>query len=163
MTAARILKLEQEMHWDNQSSVIPMDEFCRYAFPVNTEGRSWSARLTHILNCDSVPILHDARWLTHYYHLLSDGDNCVRVERDFSDLGEKVAHFTKHPDEAQKIADNAVSTFRDRYTTPAATSCYWRRLIYSWSTVAFTPESHEPRPNSHDGSVLRGISFEQFV
>jgi hypothetical protein len=29
---------------------------------------------------------------------------------------------------AQKIVDNSVKTFRERYLAPAAEACYWRAL-----------------------------------
>ena len=35
----------------------------------------------------------------------------------------------------QRIADNARSTFRERYLTPAAEACYWRSLFRGWAEV----------------------------
>ena len=48
-----------------------------------------------------------------------------------------------HQDEAQRIADNSVATFRDRYSTLASEACYWRELVRQYSTVAFVPEPFE--------------------
>lgn len=137
-----------EMNWDDEANFMRMEDLCRYAYVVHTEGRSWSGRLKFLWNCNSVPIIHDLRWIAHSYHLLiPDGpdQNYLPVKRDFSDLEEKITHLLAHPDEAQRIADNAVKTFRARYTTMAAESCYWRHMIKGYSDVSFTPEPFENR------------------
>lgn len=36
---------------------------------------------------------------------------------------------------AERIAENSVKTFRERYLTPAAEACYWRALWEGWNTV----------------------------
>ncbi|EME49634.1 hypothetical protein DOTSEDRAFT_92812, partial [Dothistroma septosporum NZE10] len=154
------------MSWDNRESVIPMDSFCKFRFVVNTEGRAWSARMTHLLNCDSLLIVHDVEWIAHYYHLLDTDTNCVRVERNFSDLEATIKYYNEHLAGAQKIANTAKTTFRERYTTPAATACYWRRLLRSWATVAFQPKTTElikAKTKLSPAETLRGIAFEQFV
>lgn len=154
------------MDWDRPKSVIPMDAFCKYRYVVNTEGRSWSARMTHLLNCDSLLLVHDVEWIAHYYHLLDTGTNCVRVERDFSDLEEKIRYYNNHTQEAQTIANEAKTTFRERYTTPAATACYWRKLLRAWSSVSFVPDTHttnHDRNRHQSREKPRGISFEEFM
>jgi len=153
------------IEWKDASNVMALDEFCRYAYLINTEGRSWSSRLTHILNCDSVPILHDLHWVAHYYHLLQPDVNYVPVHRNFSDIEEKVQRSMHDPTAAQSVADSARQTFRERYTTPAATACYWRRLLRAWSRVAFRPEAFEvaERESPSSARKARGIAFEEFV
>lgn len=50
-------------------------------------------------------------------------------------------HLFSHDDEAQRIADKGVQIFRERYLSPAAEVCYWRRLIREWKKViSFKPE-----------------------
>lgn len=155
----------------NEEFLMPMDALCRYMFPVHTEGRSWSGRLKFLLNCNSVSVVHDLDWQAHYYHLLvpeGPRQNYVPVKKDFSDLGEKVKWYLERPEEAQKVASNAVQTFRERYTTVAAETCYWRRLIQSWSEVAFEPELYEKKTIHVDGEnieirQLRGTTFEEFM
>jgi hypothetical protein len=150
----------QVMKWDDKDSIKPMDEFCDYRYVVNTEGRSWSSRLTHILSCDSIVLIHDMEWIAHYYHLFDPPTNCVWIKRDFSDLESTIAYYNEHIEEAQKIAERTKEVFRDRYITPAATACYWRRLMRTWSEVAFEPEVVDKK---RGGGRLRGISFEEFM
>lgn len=161
----------KEMDWESQENFMRMEELCRYAFVVHTEGRSWSGRLKYILNCNSVAIIHNLDWTTHLYHLLiPDGpdQNYLPTDREFSGLQKKVKRLLVNPEKAQKIADNAVKTFRDRYSTMAAESCYWRRMVKGWSQVAFAPELFETRTVEVDGrefaeKVIRGKAYEWMV
>ena len=151
------------MDWSKAGTVIPMDEFCKYRYTVNTEGRSWSARMTHLFNCDSLMFVHDVEWVAHYYDLLDTGTNCVAVDRNFHDLEAKIQYYEEHLDEAQQIADRARETFRERYTTPAATACYWRKLMRTWAeTVAFEPRIDIAK-DGHRMQKTRGITFEEFI
>ncbi|KAM0720505.1 hypothetical protein Q7P37_004641 [Cladosporium fusiforme] len=160
-----------EFDWMTRANYIPMEEFCRYAFLVHTEGRSWSGRLKYLLNCDSVTMIHEREWTAHYYSLLvPDGpkQNFVPLKRNFSDLKSKVKHYLNDQNAAQKIADNAVATFRDRYLTLSAEACYWRKLIEGWNEVADTPEVYENVQKNISGKMesrkmLRGIAFEELV
>lgn len=165
----------EEVSWFEgaKDNMIPIEDYCRYAFIVHTEGRSWSGRLKHILNCDSVPVVHGLDWTTWMYHLLkADGkdQNYVPVRRDFADLEKKIEKYTKDSTmrDAQVIADNAVKTFRDRYGTPAAEACYWRELIRGWSEVSYQPDVlHEVAINVSGlptmESRLKGVAFEEYI
>ena len=65
-----------------------------------------------------------------------------------------------HPEEARRIADNNVKTFRERYFAPAAEACYWRALIHGWAMSSFQPVGFESTP----GRVRpRGMRFENFA
>lgn len=52
--------------------------------------------------------------------------------------------------------------FRDRYLTPAAEACYWRRMFHAWrSVIGFEPQSHRL---TKDGEIVRrGVSWERFA
>lgn len=73
--------------------------------------------------------------------------------------------------EARRIADNARHTFRERYLTPAAISCYWRALIRGWASVqAFDPALWLDETHGHTGGggrnakkTPRGTPFESYV
>lgn len=165
----------EEVSWspDAADNMIPIEDYCRYAFILHTEGRSWSGRLKYMLNCDSAAIIHDLDWAAWYYHLLvPDGrkQNYIPVQRDYMDLEKKMKKYTKSPElmDAQAVADNAVKTFRDLYLTPAAEACYWRRLVRSWSEISFEPEvSHEVSVNISGVPTtetrLKGVAFEEFI
>ncbi|KAF2496091.1 hypothetical protein BU16DRAFT_459825 [Lophium mytilinum] len=127
---------------DGPNNWISISQLCKYLFPVHTEGRTYSGRLKYILNCHSVAVVHKLQWEENFHHLLvADGpdQNYIQVERDFSDLKQKMEHYLAHPAETRRIADNSVKVFRDRYLTPAAQACYWRKLFAAYREVSFEP------------------------
>lgn len=83
-------------------------------------------------------VAHKLQYIQHHHYLLvPDGpnQNYVEVERDFSDLSDKMRPLLDDSGLAQRIADNSVRTFRDRYLTKAAEACYWRSLFDGYASV----------------------------
>lgn len=157
------------LNWDNEENLrnflLPMEEHCRYMFLAQVEGRSFSGRGKYLLNCRSVTIVHKMTWReAHHAAMVPTGPeaNYVEVKRDFSDLERKIEFLIDHPDAAETIANNSVRTFRDRYLTPAAESCYWRHLIRKYASVCdFEPLLYT---TTHDGKKrLRGTPFADWV
>ena len=100
----------------------------------------------------------------HHHHplMISSGphQNYVEIDRDFEQLESEILRLEKQPEEAARIARNNVNTFRDRYLTPAAEVCYWRRLFHGWSEVSFNPQFYV----EVDGKkVWRGLPVESFI
>lgn len=143
----------QELDWSNKTNIqtrlLTMQDHCSYMFVAQTEGNSYSGRLKYLLNCHSVLFAHKMNWIELYHHLMiSSGpeQNYIATNRDYSDLPRKMETLrdSEHIQQAQRIADNARKTFRERYLTPAAEACYWRALIRGWASVQdFTPEFWE--------------------
>lgn len=154
------------VYWNEVPSVaMKVDEFCKYAMTVYTEGVTYSGRLKFLMNCKSLLFVHDLDWSTHYSHLLvKDGpeQNYVAVQRDWSDLESKVRYYLDHPDEAEKVINNFIATFRSRYTTRAALSCYLRGVIRGYASVSFTPEVNYHLKDG-SGTRQRGFSYEKFI
>ncbi|KAH9992694.1 glycosyl transferase family 90-domain-containing protein [Xylariaceae sp. FL0662B] len=155
----------EPIDWHDRSNVLPMRDFCRFQYVAHTEGNSWSGRLRYLHNCDSVPVIHELDYLFHYAHLLKDSgshQNYVQVKRDWSDLETQMEALLASPHRARRIALESTRVFRDRYLTPAAEACYWRRLIRNWRAVMdFEPRRYEVR---EDGTkVRRGVSWERFA
>jgi Glycosyl transferase family 90 len=145
----------QEIVWLNMTIMAPgsaelsltMPEHCKYQYVIHTEGHSYSGRGKYLQNCESVVVMHKLEWIEPHSHLLDPKgpkQNIVQVERDFSDLEDKIEDLLAHPADAQRIAENGVKMFRERYLTPAAQACYWRRLFWGWKEVqGFEPELWE--------------------
>ncbi|MCJ1338565.1 hypothetical protein MMC09_003854, partial [Bachmanniomyces sp. S44760] len=147
------------------SDLKSMDEHCQYKYLAHTEGNSYSGRLKYLQNCRSVIVAHTMEWVQHYTPLMiASGarQNFVEVQRDFSDLESTMLSLQKNDRKAAMIAGNSVSIFRERYLTPAAEACYWRRLIRGWAEV--TPE---PSPwtinNTTSTRNWRGIPVESYL
>ncbi|KAK7715477.1 hypothetical protein SLS57_006864 [Botryosphaeria dothidea] len=154
----------------NSQTRLNMVDFCRYKFPIHTEGNTWSGRLRYLQNCDSVTVIHQPlEHQAHFYDLLiAEGpdQNFLSVRNDFSDLQEKAQYYLSHPEAAARIVNNSVATFRDRYLTPAAEACYWRRLIRAWAEVqAFSPTaySNARQPDGTAWMKQRGVDWEIFA
>ncbi|KAI2602185.1 glycosyl transferase family 90-domain-containing protein [Hypoxylon sp. NC1633] len=155
----------EAIDWHDRSNILDMRDFCRFKYVAHTEGNSWSGRLRYLHNCDSVPVIHKLSYVFHYQPLLKDSgphQNYVRVNRDWSDLKAQMDGLTADPDRARRIARESTRVFRDRYLTPAAEACYWRRMIHSWRAVMdFEPRRYETK---EDGTkVRRGVSWERFA
>lgn len=155
--------------WDDPNDIrfnlLPIEDHCRYMFLAHTEGRSFSGRGKYLLNCRSVVISHKLEWReAHHAALISTGPdaNYIEVDRDWSDLSRKVDYLIDNPQIAERIANNAVRTFRDRYLTPAAESCYWRQLIRQYSAACdFEPVLFS---TGRDGKTQsRGVPYDTWL
>jgi len=125
-------------------------------------GRAYSASLKYRQACNSVIVAHKLQYIQHHHYLLvADGpyQNYVEVERDFSDLSEKIEPLVQNTEAARRIAQNSARTFRERYLTPAAEACYWRSLFQGYSNVW----NSSVNPWSDDYGRERGLRYESFV
>lgn len=161
----------EEIKWKNRTEVSPgsvasavsMVDHCDYQYLMHTEGRSYSGRGKYLLNCGSVVVMHKSEWIEPHQDLyIKSGpeQNIVEVERNFSDLEEKMQRLLKEPQLAHQIATNSQKTFRDRYLTPVAQACYWRKLFRSWADVSFKPAPFE---TVNGKAKIRGVPFETFA
>ncbi len=65
-------------------------------------------------------------------------------------------------EKSRRIAAESARIFRDRYLTPAAEACYWRKMFQTWKSVmAFEPKKYETLGNGT--KVRRGVSWERFA
>lgn len=76
-------------------------------------------------------------------------------------------YLLSHPEEARRIAENSVRTFRERYLTLAAEVCYWRRLFggYSsvWNGTSSSTGGEGTLTPSRQQQQQRGLRYESFV
>jgi hypothetical protein len=155
------------LNWKNKDSMTndlkSMPEHCQYKYLAHTEGNSYSGRLKYLQSCKSVIVAHKMDWIQHHHPLMrSSGpeQNYVEIDRNFEQLKDKIRWLEEHDKEAERIATNTVRTFHQRYLTPAAEVCYWRRLIHGWAEVSFEPEFYK----EVDGKkVWRGLPVESFL
>ncbi|EME42839.1 hypothetical protein DOTSEDRAFT_44943 [Dothistroma septosporum NZE10] len=154
----------KELNWDARQNYLAMEDHCKYKFIAHVEGRSYSASLKYRQACKSVIVAHKLQYIQHHHYLLlSDGpqQNYVEVERDFSDLEVKMQDLLDRPEKAERIADNSVKVFRERYLTNAAEACYWRALWRGYGQVS------EPAKLWHEAVTgqrkKRGLRYETFV
>ena len=108
-------------------------------------------------------------WIESFTHLLkSEGAKQNVVEVDgFVELPEIMEHHLAHHEESEKIARNAKELFMERYLTPAAQACYWRKMFAKWASV----QDWEPKPwtiekkseGMGEEKVWHGMTWELFM
>ncbi|KAF2218723.1 glycosyl transferase family 90-domain-containing protein [Elsinoe ampelina] len=166
------------MDWGNKTDVaaklIGMEDHCGYKFVAQTEGNTYSARLKYLLNCGSLVIAHEHKFVEHFTHLLRKGgeeQNYVQVRRDWKDLGRVMRWLLEEEGDrrAEEVARRSREVFRDRYLSPAAEACYWRELVRAWREVqGFEPkfwEEIEEGKGKEKKKVrrARGVPFESYA
>lgn len=107
-------------------------------------------------------VAHKLQYIQHHHYLLvSSGpnQNFVEVERNFTDLAEKIDPLVANPALAERIADNSVKTFRERYLTQAAEACYWRALFDGYARVS----NQNVTLWSEKDQKARGLRYESFL
>lgn len=169
----KLLELSKNMDWadvrgidwgdkeDLEKSHLTLAEHCRYMFIGHVSGLSWSGQAKYVRNCHSVFVSHSLEWREIYDSALvysGPEQNAVRVADDWSDLDATMKTLLANTTTAKTIADNAINMLRDRYLTPAAEACYWRKLIQGYASVSFDPELYEA-----DNQTLRGVPYESFT
>ena len=148
---------------EGHKDILAMSDHCKYKYVAHTAGSTYSGRLKYLQNCRSVIVAHTLEWRTHAMHLMKSSgpdQNFVEVRRDYTDLEETMQKLISNDAEAERIAQNNVKTFRDRYISPAAETCYWRRLIRSWSEVSEPPVPWAGREGTMEWN---GVPAEDFM
>ncbi|ORY00907.1 glycosyl transferase family 90-domain-containing protein [Clohesyomyces aquaticus] len=145
--------------------VMNLRDFCGYKFTVQTEGTSYSGRLKYLQLCRSALITHPLQWQEFHTHLLrlaGPDINFIEASDSFTNLESAMEYYKKHDDEAEEIARNSYETFARRYLTPAAVTCYWRRLLWSWASVqGFEPQLYVT--DKRGNTVMRGTPWTAFA
>ncbi|KAJ5981438.1 hypothetical protein N7499_001555 [Penicillium canescens] len=152
----------KQVDWSTGENVLKMEDHCHYMFIAHVEGRSYSASLKYRQACNSVIVAHKLQFIQHHHYLLvADGpnQNYVEVERDFSDLADKIEPLVNDTERARLIANNSVTTFRERYLTSAAEACYWRSLLDGYAGVWNSTVEQWSESTQRE----RGLRYESFV
>ncbi|KAJ5669888.1 hypothetical protein N7462_010958 [Penicillium macrosclerotiorum] len=152
----------KQVDWTTGSNVLRMEDHCHYMFIAHVEGRAYSASLKYRQACHSVIVAHRLQYIQHHHYLLvasGPNQNYVEVERDFSDLAEKIEPLVANTEAAARIAKNSVTTFRERYLTAAAEACYWRALFDGYGSIW----NSSVDPWSDRSGKERGLRYESFV
>ena len=132
-------------------------------------GAIYSGCFKYLHSRNSVILIHKLKWVEFLTPMMTTecyDQNIVQVERDWSDLNEKMEYLIANPDIAQRIVENGAKAFEDRYFTPAAQACFTRRMISAMAALqAFEPQlwEHKEDINAHNVMSLRWRSFETWI
>lgn len=97
---------------------ISLWEHLRYKFVVALEGNDVASNLKWVMSSNSLAVMPRPRFETWFMEgTLVPGYHYVEIRDDFADLPEKVAYYSAHPEEAERIVRHAheyVEQFRDK-------------------------------------------------
>ncbi len=97
---------------------LSLKEQLRHKFILAIEGNDVASNLKWIMSSNSVAVMPRPTYETWFMEgTLVPGYHYIEVKPDFSDLIEKIQHYTEHPEEAEAIIQHAheyVAQFLDR-------------------------------------------------
>ncbi|KAK4506591.1 hypothetical protein PRZ48_000323 [Zasmidium cellare] len=111
---------------------------CASKYLAAPQTSSYTNTLTPLLLCTSVTLLPPLHWTTSHMHLLQSSgpdQNYLPVASDWSDISDKIRHLQSWDTLGERIARTSVRDWRERWLTPAAEVCEWRRLFRGWREV----------------------------
>lgn len=104
------------------------DQACRWRYFLDIEGVGWSTRLKLFLFSKRVVFLQDRPFKEWYFPYLKPWEHYVPVNRDLSDLEEKVDFVSKRPELEDKMRLNAFQ-FAQIHLTRSAALERWAYLL----------------------------------
>ncbi|KAF2171266.1 hypothetical protein M409DRAFT_50730 [Zasmidium cellare ATCC 36951] len=134
---------------------------CESKYLAHPETSSYNNHLKYLQLCTSVLLLPSSlKWTTSHTHLLQPTgpeQNYLEVSDDWSDVRAKIRHLQSWDTLGERIARNGARAWRERWATPAAEVCEWRRLMRGWREgMGFEVEFY-------DEGRERGVLWERFV
>jgi len=95
---------------------MPIIQQLNYRFILSLEGNDVASNLKWIMASNSLCFMPKPRFETWFMeNTLLPNHHYVLLRDDFTDLGEKIAHYQQHPEQAKIIIDNAHAYIRPFY------------------------------------------------
>lgn len=105
-------------HPGYRKDFMPIAKQLEYKFVCCLEGNDVATNLKWVMSSNSIAVMPKPRMETWYMEgRLEGGVHYIEIRDDYTDLEEKLRYYMQHPDEAQKIIDNAhrwVEQFKNR-------------------------------------------------
>lgn len=97
---------------------ITINEHLNYKFILCLEGNDVASNLKWVMSSNSLAIMPKPKYETWFMEgTLRPDFHYVEIKEDYSDLGERLEYYVKHPEHAQRIVTNAneyVNQFRNK-------------------------------------------------
>ena len=88
------------------NNFVSLPEHCDFKYLLDIEGVGWSARLKFLCFTKRVLFINDRPYKEFWMDGLIDGENCIIVNRDLSNLIEKIEMVEANPELYSKLANN---------------------------------------------------------
>jgi len=88
------------------NNFVTLPEHCKYKYLIDIEGIGWSARLKFLCFTKRVLFINERPYQEFWMDGLVDGENCIMVKRDLSNLIEKLEYVESNPELYNKLSNN---------------------------------------------------------
>ena len=88
------------------NNFVSLAEHCKYKYLIDIEGVGWSGRLKFLCCTKRVLFINDRPYQEFWMDGLIDGENCIIVKRDLSNLIEKLEYVESNPELYDKLSNN---------------------------------------------------------
>jgi hypothetical protein len=88
------------------NNFVTLPEHCKYKYLIDIEGIGWSARLKFLCFTKRVLFINERPYQEFWMDGLVDGENCIMVKRDLSNLIEKLEYVENNPELYDKLSNN---------------------------------------------------------
>lgn len=122
-------------HWSRSermatqgSNFVSLPDHCLHKYLIDLEGVGYSGRLKILLFSGRPLFVQERRWEEFYFQDLQPFVHFIPVSNDLSDLSRQIGWAEAHPDECNRIAQNAQSFAMSQLTRDAAI-CSLRKTL----------------------------------
>jgi hypothetical protein len=100
----------------NILNFVSLPDHCKHKYLLDIEGIGWSARLKYLCFTNRVLFLNDRPYKEFWMNGLVNGENCIILKRDLSDLVEKVNMVENDPQLYAKLSSNLLKFANETLT-----------------------------------------------
>jgi hypothetical protein len=88
------------------NNFVSLAEHCKYKYLIDMEGVGWSGRLKFLCCTKRVLFINERPYQEFWMDGLVDGENCIIVKGDLSNLIEKLEYVENNPELYDKLSNN---------------------------------------------------------
>ncbi|XP_054476209.1 protein O-glucosyltransferase 3 [Anoplopoma fimbria] len=107
-------------------------DFFKYKYQVNVDGTVAAYRFPYLMLGNSLVLKQDSQYYEYFYHHLKAGTHYVPVQRNLSDLLDKIKWAKENDAEAQEIARAGQAVVRE-LLQPSRLYCYYYTVMHMYS------------------------------
>lgn len=111
---------------------VTLEDHCQYKYLIDIQSTGYSGRLKLLLWSNRVVFIVDRKYKEFYFKYLKDGENCIFIREDLSDLVEKINYIEKNPEIYKKII-NGSNILAEKYLNKDYVVEYIKDIILKYA------------------------------
>lgn len=124
---------EQLKDFEPLSEYVPMPNFLKYKYQISLDGTVAAYRLPYLLTGDALILKQESQFFEHFYSNLIPQKHFLPIQRNLSDLIEKIHWAKRNDDEVQNMIKRT-QRFAERNLLPNHILCAHLRLFDEFSS-----------------------------